>query len=764
MPGSGRTKSLRIGEWQFEPSLNRLSREGEQVELEPMASRLLEEMAARPSVVLSVDELIEAVWDSRIVSDNPVYKLVANLRRTLDDDPGKPRYIETIRKRGYRLIALVTEIESAHHEDPVTTAPFPPANRPLFSWPPILAIIVALVALGWAATTQFRDSAPTSTPATPVLAVLPFEDMSESSNQEYLGRGIAEEIIHVLSNQKRYGVVGRTSSFAVAAQTGDLRRIGELLGASHVVEGSVRTTDDKLRVTAQLIDTRSGLHVWSRNFDRPYSEILAIQTDIAELVLAAITESIDEKPVDIVAEQTATGQLDAYESYLRGRNWLSQRGSVAAANAEREFLAALSVDAQLVQAMEGLVEAQYVLNFHGVKAAQDAYAIAEVYAERALAIAPKRAEVHAALGRLAELGARQGDAEQAYRTALEFDPANSEALGALAWLLFSQLRFDEALPVFDKALQVEPASPLLSVAAAMNTEHLGDYSCAGKLFERAVEIAPSMTNAQWGLGSHRWRAYRDLEGASVRMQRAAQIDSTSSNPPAFLVMIMLDAGDPESAADWLEQPGDTGYDGFWASIARLAHSTYTGRIETATSTANLLASYSAEPLALRHLRDQAISAGRFEDAIATYPAELHDGASGVTPANIRLIADLAFAYAAAGDQLRAETLATSVLEATARIPRKAWRGYWLADVVAANIVSGPEAALDRLQNAIDGGWHALSWWELDRNSALDELRALPRYDELVEKLHRNGLVASVDEVHPDKKLGFCARIDDALRR
>jgi TolB-like protein/DNA-binding winged helix-turn-helix (wHTH) protein/Tfp pilus assembly protein PilF len=754
-----RTTAFRVGEWQFEPSLNRLSRGEDTVELEPLASRLLELFATYPGQVFSADELVEAVWKGRIVSDNPIYKLIATLRRALDDDPGEPRYIETIRKRGYRLIAQVEAIGANDAPPAAPAGDATPARPDRRTWA-VAAVIVAVVstAVGVTLTARNRPAAP-SAGVTPVIAVLPFDDMSESGDQAYLGNGIAEEIIHALAAQRRFGVVGRTSTFAVAEVEGDIRRIGDLLEATHVVEGSIRKSGNAFRITAQLIDTRTGLHEWSGNFDRPNDELLNMQTEIATRILDAIAESIDADPVAALPDAPTPDTLSAYEAYLRGRHRLAMRGAAAAAEAERAFLDALSLDRNLVQAMEGLVETQYVLSFHGAKGADEAYALAEVYAERALRISPERAEVHVALGRLAELGARPGDAEQAYRTALELDARNPEALGALAWLLSRLGRNEEAQPVFDRAIDVEPASPLLTVAAAMLTSQLGDYDCSERLFSRAVEIAPTMMNARFGLGSSLWHLRRDMDAALMQMRRAAEIDPENRTPPAFAALIALEADDPDTAKSWLLTPDQTGYDGYWPTLARLAYGVYTGADETAASAAMLLTSYSPEPMAHRYLRDAALAAGKPLEAIAVYPSTLLGEDPQVTPITVRLAADLAWAFAVAGDRAAAEKLATAVLGTTARMPRNSWTGYWLADIVALTVLDGPEAGLARLQEAVDGGWHLMAWWELERNRALESLRALPGYVAVIASLRSREPVLPADESLTGRTLEFCDRLD-----
>jgi len=748
-----RETRYRIGDWQFGPRLNRLSRGEETQELEPLASRLLELLASHPRQVFSADELVESVWEGRIVSDNPIYKLIATLRRALDDNPSEPRYIETIRKRGYRLVAPVERLDAVDTDSPA--APVAPPPRRLARLLPAVSLLAAVAIL--AVFLLQQNTAPQMTDA-PVIAVLPFDDMSEMGDQAYLGNGIAEEIIHALAEQQRFGVVGRTSAFAVSKVEGDLRRIGELLGATHVVEGSVRMSDETFRITAQLIEAKSGLHAWSGNFDRPKDQLLDMQAELAQQILDAIADAIDARPVDTLPAPRSSA-LSAYEHYLRGRHRLSMRGAEAAADAEIAFLDALAIDPDLVQAMEGLIETQFVLSFHGAKPNAEAYELAAMYGERALAIAPQRAEVHAQLGRLAELGGRTGDAEAAYRTALEFDPRNSEALGALAWLLYIQLRADEALPIFDRAMEVEPASPLLTVAASLFSEQLGDYQCAESLAVRAAKLAPSMQNAHWVIGNSLWHFRKDTNGAIARMIKAAEIDPDSANPPSFITLIALEAGDTETASKWLLKPDDTGYTGYWPSLARLSYGLQTDAQELALSAARLLSSFSSDTMALRTLRDNAISEGKPDDAIALYPETLRQAEPEITGQNIRLAADLAVAYAAAGNAERANLLASRVLAETSRLPRNAWTGYWLADVIAITLLDGPEAGLERLEVAIESGWHLMDWWELDRNVALAGLRQLPRYESVVVPLKATPRERMPNESRPGRTLAFCDRLD-----
>lgn len=732
-----------VGDWVFEPALNRISRDGERVELEPIGSRLLEVFVAEPGRVFSADELVAAVWRDRIVSDNPIYKAMANLRRALGDSSSAPRYIETIRKRGYRLVAPVSPLDAAVPAGVDTLSGGDRGEQPVPVWRRRLVAVTVAAAILVVVVLNLEPKTPTLLPDdAPTVAVLPFDDMSPDGDQAYFGEGLAEELIHVLAGQPELGVIGRTSSFAVADGARDLRDIGSLLGARYVVEGSVRRDDDTLRVTAQLIDTRNGLHVWSGNFDRGPGSILDLQTDIANEILEALGSRLDLS--DDVAPLPAELTFAAYDAYLRGRHELASGSAGGAGRAETLFLEALAIESGFVPAMTALVESQYRMAFYGVKPSREAFELAAPWVERALRLAPQEPAVHVAAGHLKLTAGNQAEAEQAFRTALELDPDNADALAALAWQLYNLNRSTEATAIFARALSVESAAPLLTVAAAMNAEDLGEFDCSRLLYERAVAIKPDLMNAQFALASFDWRIDGDHAAAEDRLGTTMQLDPDGAIPPATLALVMLDDGRPASAQRWVEAAEAVSKQAYWPLFARMALSLRSGDVAAAEQAAENLAGFSSDARALRVLRDRHLAAGDAGAAVEVYPDWLiEETAVQVDRRNVVLAADLAHALRQAGRAEQAEALARRVLEIVPSMPRRAWRGSRFADVKAALILEGEAAALDRLEQAMAAGPLAMAWLDLEHDRALEPLRALPEFGQVV-ALRAGGSIAADD--------------------
>jgi TolB-like protein len=231
---------LRIGSWVVAPSLNSISSEGRTVRLEPKVMGVLVCLAKHPGETLAKEQLFQAVWPNIVVTEDVLKRCIAELRRAFDDDAHEPRIIETISKRGYRLVA------------PVTARSASPAP----------------------AESAVNDS----------IVVLPFVNMSSEAENEYFADGITEEIINALAQIKDLHVVARSSAFSFKGKHIDLRIVGEQLNVRTVLEGSVRRADDRLRITAQLVSSADGYHLWSQRYDREMRDLFATQDEIARSI------------------------------------------------------------------------------------------------------------------------------------------------------------------------------------------------------------------------------------------------------------------------------------------------------------------------------------------------------------------------------------------------------------------------------------------------------------------------------------------------
>ena len=306
--------SLRIGEWRFDPASGKLSRNEEVTRLDLRTARLLACLAEHAGEVMSSDELLNQVWAEATVSQDSVYQAVASLRRALGDDAKDPKYIETVPKLGYRLLAAVSRVETPLiHRD----FDFPQVDRPQgnevgstighpsaslrgkrrVAWIVAASACVLLGFTGWALLTHKQsraDSFLSGVNAAPPnsIAVLPFLDLTEGMKNEEFADGITEELIDKISKIPALRVASPTSSFYFKAKQVPLAEMARSLGVAWILDGSLRKSGTWVRVDARLVRAANGYIAWSATYDQPMSDILTIQDDIAGKVTRALQGSI----------------------------------------------------------------------------------------------------------------------------------------------------------------------------------------------------------------------------------------------------------------------------------------------------------------------------------------------------------------------------------------------------------------------------------------------------------------------------------------
>jgi transcriptional activator of cad operon len=284
--------SLRIGGWYVNPALGQISQAGESLRIEARTMRLLLCLAERAGQVVSVDALLNEVWSGVIVTPDSVYQAVASLRRLLGDDAKQPRYIATVPRLGYRLVASV----GPWRDEPVSPGVTPPVRPARQSWGALLAAGAALC-LALASALLLQSGVARTTTATLALpnsvAVLPFLDLtSQAMDQEFFADGMTEELIDRLSKIPTLRVAPPTSSFYFKDKNWTLREMAASLRVAYIVDGSLRKSESTLRIAARLVRASDGFVVWSETFDRPIGDELKVQDDIAGAVTRVLAASI----------------------------------------------------------------------------------------------------------------------------------------------------------------------------------------------------------------------------------------------------------------------------------------------------------------------------------------------------------------------------------------------------------------------------------------------------------------------------------------
>jgi serine/threonine-protein kinase len=336
-------------------------------------------------------------------------------------------------------------------------------------------------------------------PATPAsqeegsIAVLPFINMSGDPENEYFSDGITEEIINSLTKLPDLRVAARTSSFAFKGENVDVKEAGRRLGVAAVLEGSVRQSADRLRVTAQLINVSDGYHLWSERWDREMDDVFAVQDEIAaaiadrlETSLAATAETPAKRP---------TSDLFAYQLYLKGRHLWNHRDQASLEKAVEHFRQAIERDPDFALAYSGLADTYLLLGSYEIIERDEAYAKAKAAALRACELDDSLAEAHTSMGQVLRRERDWEGEEREYKRAIELNPSYATAHQWYSTLLAALGRMDEAVREVRRAEELDPLSHAILVTSATVLNLARDVDCALRQLKKAIELEPDFTSA-----------------------------------------------------------------------------------------------------------------------------------------------------------------------------------------------------------------------------------------------------------------------------
>lgn len=388
------------------------------------------------------------------------------------------------------------------------------------------------------------------------IAVLPFADLSQQGDQGYLADGIAEEILNLLAQVDGLRVAARTSSFAFRERLDDIRQIGRLLNVRTILEGSVRTSGDRIRLTAQLINVEDGYHIWSKDFDREVADVFEIQDEVANSIASALVESFS----GVQAKPTSrTDSLAAAQAYRTGRLHWWRRTPSELQKAIEMFAKALEHDAQFAPAYAAMADSWLLLSLYGNVTTVKATEKAQDMIDKALAIDPASTEAFAALG-LARWQIGQLDAaESALRHAADLNEDYIPAQLWLAGVLGEQGRYPEEHLVLQQAMSRDPLNELLIVNYAANLSIRGDWEAARKLMADVLELHPDSTMLLRSMAKMELFNGNLVDGWKLA-NRAWQLEPDNPEEIATMARTWILLGDTEEAErlvlQGLEQSGD----------------------------------------------------------------------------------------------------------------------------------------------------------------------------------------------------------------
>ena len=352
----------------------------------------------------------------------------------------------------------------------------------------------------------------------PSVAVLPFANLSADPLNDFLSDGITEEIMSTLSRLRTLRVAARTSSFAFKGRHVDVREIAEQLGVTSVLDGSVRLSGSRVRVSAQLVDARSGFQLWSDRIERPFDDAFEIQDDIARAIADALSTTLLQPRTTGTRDHVAGA---VYELYLRGRFALNKRTEADLHAAAQFFEQATEQDGEFALAFAGLADALLMLGVYGAQPADSVMPRARAAAEHALAIHPALGEAHATLGSVRALYDWDWTgAEDAFNRAKALTPRYPTAWQWCALnLLIPRGRLDEARAEIDRARTLDPLSMVMAASVGAVYHLSGDTAGAIRALRRAMEIDANFVMTHYFLGGA-LRDAGDLVAAEAEMRAA----------------------------------------------------------------------------------------------------------------------------------------------------------------------------------------------------------------------------------------------------
>ena len=739
-----------IGDWLADARLDELRRGEAVVKLEPRTMRLLLALAERPGEVLTLDELLNEVWADLVVSSNSVYQAVSQLRQVLGDEASRPRYIATVPRKGYRLVAAVRPVTdpatpprpgaAGAGAPPQPVLPPPPQQQqqpvpPLASpasaprglsrrgW--VLAGGGALVlGAGGLAAWRHRESL---APDQVRLAVLPFQDQSTHKLEQPLADGLAEQVIGALARHRQVQVLSRATSFQFQ-QAQALLPLAQQQLVTHVLEGALVRRQDRLSLSLRLHRLPRQALLWQEVLEVERINLGGLALQVANQALQAL----GAVPVQESAQPPVPA--DAYELYLIGlqHQRTSQREGIL--QAREYFQRAIDTDpgfalAYVGQAMSWVAEFHYGagLSF------RDMHARAQPLLDRALQLNPQLPLALGAQGHLKSNMSQHAEARRWLAQALALAPHEATLLNWSAGNESEDGRPLAAGALFEQALRLSPLSFQTHHLAGVAAIYAGRYPQAQAHYQRSLALAPQHANGHWGLGIIGY-ARGDLVEAVRGYRKALLVDGRREHLWAQLAWLYLDLGQAEEARQALRQAEAL-------SAAPLGHRLSALRAHLLTDDlAGLDAGLRALALPRELDREWQIEQALLQTVLGRpglLQAELDQAvglvlADPVPAANSwwmfqgqHLLLDAAAVYHAQGRPERAEPLLSQAQASLQRLVSQGnvWHatGYHLARIAAMR--AQPEAALRALEQAVRGGWRRI-WW-LRHDPALAALRALP---------------------------------------
>jgi TolB-like protein/DNA-binding winged helix-turn-helix (wHTH) protein len=545
----------------------RVRRAGTVIPLKALSFDLLVALVRAAPNLLSFDQLSERVWPGLVVTPETIVQRVKLLRGALGDDPHAPRYIEGVRGRGYRMLAAVRPLTerpstpesfvppalketkeeespnvhagiaamgAAAASSPSATPPAPPrpAKWGHLGWIGGALTIVVLLAASWAivhyrgaSKLAERTSSGTAPAAIHSLAVLPLENLSGDKEQEYFADGMTDALTTDLAQIGSLRIISRTSAMHFKGSRETLPQIGRELNVDAVVEGTVTRGENRVRVTAQLVEASSDHHLWARTYERDLKDVLALQDEIAQDVAQQIRVKLTPKERSLLIQVHAVDP-EAYDAYLRGLYWMSQKQGGPKALAY--YQQAIAKDPNYALGYAGVANAFALLATFSTLSYEEAAPKVKEAASKALALDPSLAEPHSSLAFFKLFSEWDwSGAEAEFKQALALNPNFAEAHQFYSMYLRIMERLDEAVKESERARDLDPLDPWTNSELGQALYHARRYDDALRQIQRTLEMFPDYRTLYYEI-AHVYEQKRMFAEAFAARQHGLNLDKDPS--------------------------------------------------------------------------------------------------------------------------------------------------------------------------------------------------------------------------------------------
>ncbi|MBW2693343.1 MAG: winged helix-turn-helix domain-containing protein [Deltaproteobacteria bacterium] len=729
-----------FGEYELEPESRTLQQRGERVPIEPKVFDLFVYLIEHRSRVVSTNELLDTLWPGVSITPAALTRAVQKARHAVGDDGKRQAVLRTEHGRGFQFVAQVSVVPAAD-SDPSS----PVRSRAQLAAVAGFAALLLVALAVWLLNRSAEDAAPGHS-----LVVLPLANLSGDPGQDYFADGMTEALISNLAKIGALRVISRTSAMHYKDTRKSLPEIAQELNVDAIIEGSVLRSNDRIRITTQLIDVETDSHLWSQTYDRALSDIFSVQDEIAASVAEALQVALlgaDSSPI----RRSPETSIENYSDYLLAQHKLTSPSYANFTEAVLLLTSVITRDPEYTPAYTSLAGAYESMAAWGMLSSPEAATRMKPVVEQALSLNNQHA---AAWYQLAFIREEDGDfegANAAWERALELGPRDPSALRSqmVDWLWTHEP--ERGLAYAAELLRVDPLSTDSLFWIAEVYRRLGRFDDAETIVAHMRSIDPKITlhlSASMILAFSRG----DLVTALGFQEELAKIEIDDPEVPSSIARNYLALGDVAAAEHWKNMAMRLDAEAPWARLMAALLHLYRGEEDRAAAIARDLTQpgsrnrQAIRGIALRIVLAADLAEGKYEEIIDRYLTHYPELADGIFPTRrlaveyswileaFLVTLDLASVYLHAGENAKAESLLSLIESELPHWPTDIAWGHGFANVELHALRGEKEQALAALRENVAKGMRFMWRWQLLYNQNLNYIRDTPEFAAIVAEI------------------------------